>query len=37
MSTELAIDGGTPVRQERIPLHKPWFGACEQPAVLETW
>jgi dTDP-4-amino-4,6-dideoxygalactose transaminase len=38
MSTSpvLAIDGGTPVRSERIPLHKPWFDVCEQRATLDV-
>ncbi len=32
----LAIDGGTPVRTDRIPLHKPWFDGCEQRAMLDV-
>jgi hypothetical protein len=31
MSSEaLALDGGTPVRTERLPLHTPWFDEREQ-------
>ena len=30
---ELAIDGGRPVRTERLPLHKPWFDEREEAAV----
>lgn len=34
MSLEpLAIDGGTPVRTTRLPLHKPWFDEREAAAV----
>jgi dTDP-4-amino-4,6-dideoxygalactose transaminase len=33
-STALAIDGGTPVRAERLPLHRPWFDAREEHAML---
>ncbi|MCU1385633.1 MAG: TDP-4-keto-6-deoxy-D-glucose transaminase, partial [Acidobacteria bacterium] len=29
----LALDGGTPVRAVRLPLHKPWFDEREQEAV----
>jgi dTDP-4-amino-4,6-dideoxygalactose transaminase len=32
----LAIDGGTPVRTERLPLHKPWFDGREERAVLDS-
>jgi len=32
----LAIDGGTPVRTERLPLHKPWFDAREEQALLDV-
>ena len=32
----LAIDGGTPVRTERLPLHKPWFDAREKKAILDV-
>jgi dTDP-4-amino-4,6-dideoxygalactose transaminase len=32
----LAIDGGTPVRTERLPLHKPWFDAREEHAILDV-
>jgi dTDP-4-amino-4,6-dideoxygalactose transaminase len=32
----LAVDGGTPVRTERIPLHKPWFDVFEQQALLDV-
>jgi dTDP-4-amino-4,6-dideoxygalactose transaminase len=30
----LAIDGGTPARATRLPLHKPWFDEREQQAML---
>jgi dTDP-4-amino-4,6-dideoxygalactose transaminase len=33
---KLAVDGGRPVRSERLPLHRPWFDACEEEAVRET-
>jgi len=29
----LAIEGGRPVRTERLPLHKPWFDEREEAAV----
>jgi dTDP-4-amino-4,6-dideoxygalactose transaminase len=29
----LAIEGGSPVRTERLPLHKPWFDNREEAAV----
>lgn len=29
----LAIDGGRPVRAERLPLHKPWFDHREESAL----
>ena len=32
----LAIDGGVPVRTDRLPLHKPWFDAREQQAMLDV-
>jgi dTDP-4-amino-4,6-dideoxygalactose transaminase len=32
----LAMDGGVPVRAERLPLHKPWFDAREQQAMLDV-
>lgn len=35
-SRALAIDGGTPVRIERLPLHRPWFDAREQQSMLEV-
>jgi dTDP-4-amino-4,6-dideoxygalactose transaminase len=35
-SGTLAIDGGVPVRTSRLPLHKPWFDAREQQAMLEA-
>jgi dTDP-4-amino-4,6-dideoxygalactose transaminase len=35
-SAALAIDGGVPVRAARLPLHKPWFDAREQEAMLEV-
>src|SRR5258708_24055622 len=37
MSREpLAIDGGTPVRASRLPLHRPWFDQREQGAISEV-
>jgi dTDP-4-amino-4,6-dideoxygalactose transaminase len=30
---QLAIDGGTPVRTARLPLHKPWFDDREDAAM----
>jgi dTDP-4-amino-4,6-dideoxygalactose transaminase len=35
-SDVLAIDGGIPVRSARLPLHKPWFDAREQRAMLDV-
>ncbi len=35
-SQALAIDGGRPVRTARLPLHKPWFDAREQQAMLDV-
>ena len=32
----LAIDGGRPVRTERLPLHRPWFDRREDDAVREV-
>ena len=32
----LAVDGGVPVRADRLPLHKPWFDAREQQAMLDV-
>jgi dTDP-4-amino-4,6-dideoxygalactose transaminase len=32
----LAIDGGAPVRAERLPLHKPWFDDREARAFSEV-
>ena len=32
----LAIDGGTPVRAERLPLHKPWFDVREETAIIDV-
>jgi DegT/DnrJ/EryC1/StrS aminotransferase family protein len=32
----LAIDGGTPVRADRLPLHRPWFDGRELAAVGEV-
>lgn len=32
-SERLAIDGGRPVRSERLPLHKPWFDHREESAL----
>lgn len=34
-SASLAINGGPPVRRERLPLHKPWYGSEELSAVAE--
>ena len=33
---QLAIDGGTPVRSEPLPLHKPWFDEREQKAIADV-
>jgi dTDP-4-amino-4,6-dideoxygalactose transaminase len=33
VSERLALDGGRPVRTERLPLHKPWFDEREEAAV----
>ena len=30
---QIAIEGGRPVRTERLPLHKPWFDEREETAV----
>ena len=35
-SDRLAIDGGRPVRTDRLPLHKPWFDAREEQAILDV-
>jgi dTDP-4-amino-4,6-dideoxygalactose transaminase len=35
-SDALAVDGGVPVRAARLPLHKPWFDAREQQAMLDV-
>src|SRR6266545_99170 len=32
----LALDGGRPVRSERLPLHRPWFDAREEGALRAT-
>ena len=32
----LAVDGGTPVRRARLPLHRPWFDHREAEAVREV-
>jgi dTDP-4-amino-4,6-dideoxygalactose transaminase len=32
----LAIDGGEPVRRQRLPLHKPWFDEREERAFREV-
>jgi len=32
----LAVDGGTPVRRDRLPLHKPWFDHREAAAVSDV-
>jgi dTDP-4-amino-4,6-dideoxygalactose transaminase len=32
-SAQLAIEGGRPVRPERLPLHRPWFDEREEAAV----
>ena len=34
--TRLAIDGGTPVRTERLPLHRPWFDERESRAAVDA-
>jgi dTDP-4-amino-4,6-dideoxygalactose transaminase len=36
LDTLLAIDGGSPVRTDRLPLHKPWFDEREQSAMREV-
>ena len=36
MSERLAIDGGRPVRGQRLPLHKPWFDEREQAALQQV-
>jgi dTDP-4-amino-4,6-dideoxygalactose transaminase len=33
VSERLALEGGRPVRTERLPLHKPWFDEREEAAV----
>jgi len=33
---QLAIDGGTPVRKDFLPFHRPWFGPEEEKAVIEV-
>lgn len=33
LTDRLAIEGGQPVRAERLPLHKPWFDDREDAAV----
>ena len=35
-SDRLAVDGGTPVRAARLPLHKPWFDEREQQAMRDV-
>ena len=32
----LALDGGTPVRAARLPLHKPWFDERERQAIADV-
>ncbi len=35
-STELALKGGTPVRQDFLPLTRPWIGPEEKQEVMDT-
>ena len=35
-ASALALDGGTPVRPVRLPLHKPWFDEREQQAMCDV-
>jgi dTDP-4-amino-4,6-dideoxygalactose transaminase len=35
-STELAVKGGTPVRQDFLPLTRPWIGPEEKQEVMDT-
>jgi dTDP-4-amino-4,6-dideoxygalactose transaminase len=35
-SSALAVDGGIPVRTQRLPLHKPWFDERERQAIAEV-
>jgi dTDP-4-amino-4,6-dideoxygalactose transaminase len=36
VNEKLAIEGGTPVRRERLPLHRPWIGDEEVEAAAEA-
>ena len=36
MNTELAIDGGTPVRDQLLPFGRPCLGEEEAQEVLDT-
>ena len=36
LDAPLAIEGGPPVRTDRLPLHKPWFDDREQQAMLDV-
>ena len=33
---KLAIEGGTPVRKDFLPFHRPWFDEQEEKAVIEV-
>jgi len=35
-STELAVNGGTPARQDFLPLTRPWIGPEEKQEVMDT-
>jgi dTDP-4-amino-4,6-dideoxygalactose transaminase len=35
-SEQLAIDGGTPVRSVRLPLHRPWIDEAAERNVVDT-
>src|SRR5713226_5422593 len=35
-STELAVKGGTPARQDFLPLTRPWIGPEEKQEVMDT-
>ena len=37
LRSALAIDGGTPVRADRLPLHKPWFDGASRPRWPTCW
>src|SRR5712691_13327825 len=34
-TTRLAIDGGPPVRHDRLPLQRPWMGEAEVAAAVD--